>query len=165
MEANLSAPVSEHLESATLPHSINKNLCTSLLFIVPVIYAYLILPPYSSLMIGSTACLITSVVNHYYKSQNKLFRIIDFAVVVPIAAYFTLHCYFMIGFKFYAIMVYICALISLCAYYYINYCITCDYHCLVHICAVIGIMLNIKSVKTYLLTEEVTLEDKKIEIS
>jgi len=132
---------------------INKNLCTSTLFIFPAVYAYLILPSYSLVMFGSIVCLITSIVNHYYRNQNNSFRTIDIITVVPIAAYFTLHCLFNIGFKFYANIVYILVIMSLCTYYYVNYYNPCDYHCLVHIFAITGIMFYIKSIKTYLLKE------------
>ena len=144
--------------------NINKNLCTSTLFIFPALYAYLILPSNSLVMFGSIVCLITSVLNHYYKNQNNLFRTIDIFTVVAIAAYFTLHCLFNIGFKFYANIVYILVIMSLCTYYYVNYYNTCDYHCLVHIFAITGIMFYIKSIKTYLIHEEkiIPQEDKKI---
>ena len=146
--------------------NINKNLCTSTLFIFPALYAYLILPPNSLVMFGSIVCLITSVLNHYYKNENNLFRIIDIITVVAIAVYFTLHCLFAIGFKFYANIVYILVIISLFIYYYVNYYNPCDYHFLVHIFAVTGIMFYIKSIKTYLINEEeiIPQENNKIEV-
>jgi hypothetical protein len=143
--------------------NINKNLCSSTLFIFPAVYAYLILPRYSLVMFGSIVCLITSITNHYYKNQNNLFRTIDIFTVVAIAAYFTIHCLFNIGFKFYSNIVYILVIMSLCTYYYVNYYNPCDYHYLVHIFAITGIMLYIKSIKTYLSKEEIIpQEDEKI---
>ena len=145
--------------------NINKNLCSSTLFIFPAVYAYLILPRYSLVMFGSIVCLITSIVNHYYKNQNNLFRTIDIITVVAIAAYFTIHCLFNIGFKFYSNIVYILVIMSLSTYCYVNYYNPCDYHYLVHIFAITGIMLYIKSIKMYLIHEEkiIPQENKKIE--
>lgn len=133
---------------------INKNVCSSTLFIIPSIYAFLTLPLYSNVMFGSIMCLITSVMNHYYKTKNKFYRKIDLFTVIPIGAYFTLHSLFNIGFKFYANIMYILTASALGIYFYLlnkpN--LYCDYHCLIHIIANTGIMFYIKALKTYIYT-------------
>ena len=135
---------------------INRNVLSSMLFIFPAIYAYLVLPPYSSVMIGSIICLITSVITHYYKTEHKLFRLIDVVTVNSIATYFILNAIFKIGNKFYANIMYAFAVIALLIYFYVlfNPDMYANYHCLIHICAITGIMFYIKAVKTYLYTPE-----------
>ena len=56
--------------------TINKNLLSSQLFILPSIYGYY--TSYTAVMIGSIICLITSTANHYHKAVNKKFNIIYF---------------------------------------------------------------------------------------
>ena len=71
---------------------INRNFCSSTLFLVPAIYAYLV--NYSNVMWGSIICFLTSIAHHYYKAQNKLLQRIDIVCVNSIAAYFLIICLF-----------------------------------------------------------------------
>ena len=129
---------------------LNKNVYSSMLFIFPIIYAYILLP-YSDVMFGSIACLITSVIHHYYKAQNKILRVIDILTVNITAVYFTTDCIRKIGMKFYAIIMYFFAASALGFYLYTLYKpdLYCDYHYLVHVLSITGIMFYIKARKTY----------------
>ena len=124
-----------------------------MLFLLPIIYSYILLP-YSDVMFGSIICLITSVLHHYYKAQNKLFKMMDKIAVNSIAAYFTIHCIVKFGNKLYAKIMYVFAAGALCAYFIIHFYkpeLYCDYHCIVHILAITGILFYIKARKTYLI--------------
>ena len=130
----------------------NRNVYSSFLFILPILYTYDIFP-FSYLFLGSIACLITSVMNHYYKAQHKLLSFIDRIVVNSIAFYFTLHCFRKIGNKFYANIVYILAALSLSCYYYIAYHkpeLYSSYQWVVHILSISGVLFYAKSIKLYL---------------
>ena len=122
-----------------------------MLFILPVIYAYILLP-YSNVMYGSLICLITSVINHYYKSCHNVFRIIDIITVLSIACFFTLHCILEIGIKPYANIMYILAFSALGVYVYLydKPHLYCSHHCIIHILAITGIMFYIKARHTYI---------------
>jgi hypothetical protein len=126
---------------------LNKNFYSSMLFIVPTIYAYSISPPLYDIVIGSFVCFITSIINHYYKAENRLIQNIDRVVVISIAVYFTLQCLFKIGFTFYANIMYFLAGSAIIVYLYLHYNphLYCDYHCLIHILAISGIMFLIKA--------------------
>ena len=134
---------------------LNKNVYSSMLFILPIIYSYILLP-YSPVMFGSIACLLTSVIHHYYKAENKYLRIIDRITVNSIAGYSTINCIINIGNKFYANIMYFFAFLALALWAYIfkNPNLYCDYYCLVHILAVTGVLFYIKSLKTYLEPKE-----------
>jgi hypothetical protein len=84
---------------------INKNLCSSTLFIFPVIYAYLF-PSCRELMIGSLICLFISVLNHYHKAEILFISYLDRLIVNTIAGYFILNCIIKIGNTFYANIMY-----------------------------------------------------------
>lgn len=60
---------------------INRNVYSSMLFIIPTLYAYVLLPYYSELMVGSFLCLITSVYHHYYKAEIGFLKTLDRIVV------------------------------------------------------------------------------------
>lgn len=127
---------------------LNKNVYSSLLFLFPAMYAYYLLPPYSNIMIGSIICLITSVINHYYKSKHTIIRKIDIVLVNSIAGYFILHCLVKLSITFYSIMMYLLSVITMGVYIYIkNKDFTNEYHYLVHILANAGIMFYIKALK------------------
>ena len=98
---------------------INRNLLSSMLFIFPAIYGYLI--SYKLIMYGSIICFFTSIVNHYFCSKHKYFRIIDIIFVNSIALYFVFHSLFNIGFNTYSTIMYVLAVITLSIYLYIKF--------------------------------------------
>ena len=126
---------------------LNKNFYSSMLFIVPAIYAYSISTPSYDIVIGSLVCFITSIIKHYYKAEKPLIQNIDRVIVLSIGAYFTLLCLFQIGFMFYANIMYILAGAAIAFYLYLNDKphLYCDYHFLVHVLAISGIMFLIKA--------------------
>ena len=128
---------------------INRNLLSSMLFIFPAIYGYLI--SYKLIMYGSIICFFTSIVNHYFCSKHKYFRIIDIIFVNSIALYFVFHSLFNIGFNTYSTIMYVLALITLSIYLYIKFkpYLYEKYYCLVHLFAVIGVMFYIRSYIMY----------------
>jgi len=128
---------------------INRSLLSSMLFIFPAIYGYLV--SYKLIMYSSIICFFTSIVNHYFCSVHKYFRIIDIICVNSIALYFTFHSLFTIGFNTYSTIMYICALITLSIWLYIKFKPYLDkkYYCLVHLFAVIGIIFYIRAYIMY----------------
>jgi hypothetical protein len=151
-EVNIIPPKLSPLPPLT---GINKNLCSSTLFIFPAIYAYLF-PSCRELMIGSLICLIISVLNHYHKAEILFISYLDRLIVNTIAGYFILNCIIKIGNTFYANIMYFFAVLTMAIYYYTsiyNAELYRDYHCLVHIFAITGIMFCIKANKTYLLAK------------
>ena len=128
---------------------INRSLLSSTLFIFPAIYGYLV--SYKLIMYSSIICFFTSIVNHYFCSVHKYFRIIDIICVNSIALYFTFHSLFTIGFNTYSTIMYICALITLSIWLYIKFKPYLDkkYYCLVHLFAVIGIIFYIRAYIMY----------------
>jgi hypothetical protein len=145
------------MEESNINGCINRNVYSSMLFIIPTLYAYVLLPYYSELMVGSMLCLITSVYHHYYKAEIGFFKTLDRIVVNSIGFFFTLRCIIKIGSKFYANIMYFIGILAWATFYYVsvyNSKLYCDYHCLVHIFAVIGILFCIKAHETYLLPED-----------
>ena len=118
-----------------------------MLFIVPAIYAYSIPIPSYDIAIGSLASFITSIIDHYYKAEKSLIQNIDRVVVLSIGVYFTLQSLFTIGFTFYANIMYILAGSAITLYVYLHDKphLYCDYHYLIHILAISGIMFLIKA--------------------
>ena len=140
-EPILAEPIlAEHIKG-----SINRNFCSSTLFLAPAVYSYIV--NYSNVMWGSIICFITSAAHHYYQAQNKILRIIDIVCVNSIAAYFVIYCFMHIGCTFYANIMYGFAFAALVFYFYLlskphlyN-----KYHCIVHVLAITGIMFYIKA--------------------
>jgi hypothetical protein len=128
---------------------INRNFCSSTLFLVPAIYASIV--NYSNVMWGSLICFLTSTAHHYYQAQNKILRIIDVVCVNSIAAYFVIYCFMYIGSTFYSNIVYGFAFAALVFYLYLLFKphLYAKYHCLVHILAITGIMFYIKAYTEY----------------
>ena len=132
----------------------NRNACSSMLFILPILYSYLLFP-YTNIMFGSLACLITSVLYHYHRGENKLFHLLDRVTVNSIALYFIIDCIINYNNTVYAKHMYLCVVVALCLHYYINYHnpeLFTKWHCLVHISAVTGIMFYIKARQSNVLT-------------
>jgi hypothetical protein len=126
------------------------SLCvySSLLFLVPVAYAYQTLPKHSTVMYGSLICFFTSFFNHYV-GNSEFLRKLDIVLVNSIATYFTLRCIWKFGHQFYACIMYVLVVLSLGTYYYVNFYNPCDYHFLVHVLANTGILFYIKAVQKY----------------
>ena len=142
---------------------LNRHVYSSMLFMLPIIYSYKYLP-YTNIMYGSIACLFTSLLHHYHNAENTFFRIIDILTVNSSALYFTLDCFIKIGNKFYANITYALAFATICTHYYINYHMTHigkDYHFLIHILSITGVMFYIKARTTYL-TPPVVVEDPEL---
>ena len=124
---------------------INRNFCSGFLFLIPAIYSYTV--SYPTIMLGSFISCITSVFNHYYKSQHKIIRIIDIICVNSIAAYFILYSFKNIGFTFYSVIMYLFSIAALSTYLYLKYNnhLYEKYYFMVHLLATIGIMFYIKA--------------------
>ena len=54
----------------SLTGCINRNFCSSFLFLLPAIYGYSV--NYYAVMVGSIFCLLTSTSHHYYQAKCKL---------------------------------------------------------------------------------------------
>ena len=124
---------------------VNRNVISSMLFIIPAIYGYII--SWFIISIGSLICLFTSIINHYNTSQHKLFRPLDIVCVNSIAIYFVFFTYYNIGISFYSIITYLLSFITLSIYLYIriNSHLYKNYYFWVHVFAVTGIVMCIKS--------------------
>ena len=69
-EPILAEPIlAEHIKG-----SINRNFCSSTLFLAPAVYSYIV--NYSNVMWSSIICFITSAAHHYYQAQNKILRMV-----------------------------------------------------------------------------------------
>jgi hypothetical protein len=144
-----------------LPHPINNrddvkygfniNVYSSMLFIIPAIYSYFILPFSLDMIVACIICLITSVLNHSHYAKHKILNLIDIVSVNSIAAYYTLFNIYNIGFSFYANIMYIFAGSALTFYFYLqkNPHLYEQYHYIVHLLAITGIMFCIKSLQEY----------------
>lgn len=124
---------------------LNRNFCSSCLFLAPAIYGYLI--AYPAVMVGSIICFLTSTAHHYTKCQNQLLRKIDIVCVNSIAIYFILHCVFTIGSTFYANLMYLFAACAVVAFAYFSRRphLYADYYCIVHFLAITGILCYIRA--------------------
>ena len=124
---------------------VNRNVISSMLFIIPAIYGYII--SWFIISIGSLICLFTSIINHYNTSQHKIFRPLDIVCVNSIAIYFVFFTYYNIGISFYSIITYLLSFITLSIYLYIriNSHLYKNYYFWVHVFAVTGIVMCIKS--------------------
>ena len=136
----------EIIESAR----INRNLYSIMLFLLPAIYGYFALHDLK-FTVACLLCLITGFVHHYYKAQNKILRIIDIVTVFSIGSYFTYECISKAGLKFYTIIMYIFVGLTLAFYAFLlkNPHLYEDYHFILHILAITGVMFCIKSLKEY----------------
>ncbi len=125
--------------------SINRNFCSSTLFLAPAVYAYLV--NYTKVMWGSLICFFTSSAHHYYEAQNTILRRIDIVCVNSIAAYFVIYCFMHIGCTFYANIMYGFACAALVLFFYLHFKphLYAKYHCLVHVLSITGIMFYIKA--------------------
>lgn len=132
------------------PARINRNIYSIMLFLLPAIYGYFALPDLT-ITIACVLCLITGFIYHYYRAKNKILRIIDMTTVFSIGIYFTYLCFSKVGLKFYTILMYI--FISLTLAFYVFLCknenLYDDYHFILHILAITGVMFCIKSLKEY----------------
>ena len=71
--------INNTIEPCILPNTIagciNRNFCSSFLFLFPALYGYYV--NYTSIIIGSTICLFTSTAHHYYQAHHKILQMID----------------------------------------------------------------------------------------
>ena len=151
MEPEENIIISFTTEEMTPPPRINRNLYSIMLFLIPAIYGYLVLPDLK-ITIACLLCLITGFVHHYYKAKNRLLRIIDVGTVFSIGIYFTYVCFSKVGLNSYTKLMYI--FISLTLAFYVFLCknenLYDDYHFILHILAITGVMFCIKSLKKIL---------------
>lgn len=141
----------EEMETdAIKPARVNRNIYSIMLFIIPAIYSYIILPDLK-FTIACLICLITGFVHHYYRAKNKILRIIDLTTVFSIIGYYTYLCISKAGLKFYTIIMYIFVGLTLAFYAFLlkNPHLYDDYHFILHILAITGVMFCIKSLKEY----------------
>jgi hypothetical protein len=132
------------------PARINRNIYSIMLFLIPAIYGYLALPDLT-ITIACVLCLITGFIYHYYRAKNKILRIIDMTTVFSIGIYFTYLCFSKVGLKFYTIIMYIFVGLTLAFYAFLlkNPHLYEDYHFIIHILAITGVMFCIQSLKEY----------------
>ena len=148
----ISEPISHHIieycpsiKGFVINGCVNRNIISSMLFIIPAIYGYII--SWFLVSICSLICLFTSIINHYHSSEHKLFRPLDIIFVNSIGLYFLIFTIYTIGVSFYTKLMYIFSIITVSIYLYIriNPHLYKKYYFFVHVYAVIGIMLCIKS--------------------
>ena len=135
----------------TIPsYGFNMNVYSSMLFIIPAIYSYVVLPSTLYFSFACMLCLITSVSNHYYCSKNKILNLIDIVCVNSIAAYYIFYTMYKIGFSFYANLMYFFAVAAFLFFIYLQKYphLYEQYHCVIHLFAITGIMFCIKSLQT-----------------
>lgn len=132
------------------PARINRNIYSIMLFLLPAIYGYFALPDLT-ITIACVLCLITGFIYHYYRAKNKILRIIDMTTVFSIGIYFTYLCISKAGLKFYTILMYIFVGLTLAFYAFLlkNPHLYEDYHFIIHILAITGVMFCIQSLKEY----------------
>jgi hypothetical protein len=125
--------------------ALNRNFCSSTLFLAPAVYAYIV--NYPLVMWGSLVCFLTSTAHHYYKAENKILRMIDIVCVNSIAAYFIFQSFKQIGCTFYSNIMYGFAIAALVFFFYLSFRphLYEKYHYVVHILAITGIMFYIKA--------------------
>lgn len=71
---------------------------TSFLFIVPMVYAWLVLPKLD-VAVACLICLTTSIGYHYDDCQNETWRVIDTVVVRLIATAYIIHAVVTMGWQ------------------------------------------------------------------
>ena len=132
---------------------VNCASATSLLFLVPAIYAFYVLPT-PDVGIACLICLFTSIVNHYNECKNKLWQSLDVTVVRAIATIYVLHTIITMRLKPFAILVYVLSALTVGIYLYLykhhNSVDLYTYHYLVHIFAITGVVAYIHARHKYL---------------
>jgi hypothetical protein len=98
---------------------LNPLVFSSMLFCVPMNLAYL-LNPQKDIFIACFLCLLTSVLNHYYKGQNQILKYIDIVFVNSCALYYTLHSLIKIKSNIYSKIMYVFAGLSGGTYLYLK---------------------------------------------
>jgi len=124
---------------------INLLVFSSMLFIIPAVIAFVLIPR-KDIALASLGCLLTSVFNHYYKSQHKLFWKVDLVFVNSCGLFYFLHSLFKIGFNLYSVIMYLLSFISVGIYLYLKNSpksLHDTYHWLVHVFSNIGIVFYI----------------------
>ena len=125
---------------------INLLVFSSMLFIIPTVIAFVLIPR-KDIAWASFGCLLTSVFNHYYKSQNKIWHILDLVFVNSCGLFYLLHSLFKIGFNVYSLIMYLLSIISVGIYLYLKKKLSAtthnNYHWLVHVFSNSGIVFYI----------------------
>ena len=124
---------------------INLLVFSSMLFIIPTVISFVLIPQ-KDIALASLGCLLTSVFNHYYKSQHKLWWKIDLVFVNSCGLFYFLHSLFKIGFNLYSVIMYLLSFISVGIYIYLKNSpksLHNTYHWLVHVFSNIGIVFYI----------------------
>jgi hypothetical protein len=116
---------------------------TSFLFIIPIILACILEVKYVAFT--SLLCFITSVINHYYESENICAHTIDTIIVRTIAILHILYALYTYQFtNILMILSYILSIATLIIYIDIKkYKLDEDYHSFVHFFSVCGILFYI----------------------
>ena len=124
--------------------NINLNFFSSMLFIVPLLYGYY--TSFYTIIPYCIVCLLTSLINHYYNSNNKIFGYIDKICVNSIAGGFILYMLLNTQVNVYSIITYIISLITISIYLYVCSDVNMSkYYFLVHLFSNIGILFCIKT--------------------
>jgi hypothetical protein len=137
------------------PTRINRNIYSIMLFIIPAIYSYYALPDLKC-TIACLLCLITGFIHHYHRAKNKILRVIDITTVFLIIGYYTYLCISNAGLKFYTIIMYFFLGLTIAFYVFLlkKPHLYDDYHFILHILAITGVMFCIKSLKEYCYVSE-----------
>ena len=121
-----------------------KNICfyTSFLFIIPIVLALIL--HVKIIALTSTLCFITSVINHYYQSNNSIALIVDIIVVRTIAILHIVYALYTYRFSNKIMMLsYIASIITVKIYLDIHKNNLFEYHYFVHYFSVCGILFYI----------------------
>lgn len=123
---------------------INVNFFSSMLFIVPLLYGFY--TSFYTIIPYCIICLLSSLMYHYYNSENKIFGYIDKICVNSIAGGFILYTLLNTQLNVYSIITYIISLITISTYLYVCSDVKMwKYYFLVHLFSNVGILFCIKT--------------------
>jgi len=124
---------------------------TSFLFIIPSTIAWYIIPK-KDIAVSSFACFLTSVIAHYYDCQNHLASMIDIVFVRTIGIFYLIHSIVSMGVNPIIVWMYACSVISVGLYLQIRNVPkeSCQWHYLIHLSSVTGILVYIIARYMYL---------------
>jgi hypothetical protein len=123
----------------------NLLFFSSMLFVIPAVIGFVLLPRID-LTLACLGCLFTSILNHYHKSQNKIYHLVDVYFVNFCVLIFLVHSFLKIKTNIYTTLMYISAAITGGIYFYLKTLpidIHDSYHWLVHIFANIGVVFYV----------------------
>lgn len=144
-------PQHTHTHTHTVRAIMSICAISSSLFLIPAVVAWFALKQ-KDVAVACMVCFVTSVCNHIYQGQNEVLRTLDVWVVRGIALMYTVHCIVTMGVKMWALAMYACGVLTLAWYIYLRIRAQVDYnwHCMVHVFAVLGIMCYIIARREYL---------------